>query len=539
MSPVRHGNRLYKQMALEVAVRNPERYDGFLKTFSHFRGTVLNDDGILEVFAQLYIDGVVTNRELDVTTSTVEEVKTFIRDNITHNNEWGYPTGYQAGFTRYLKTLSEFGFIYAQYNQPLCLSEVADAVINGSISLSEAFAVQCLRYWRKSPYRRVLNDFNYFKFIIDVIRRRNKDGHRLSYPQFMLSLFSDDGNVNDFLHLIDENKCGNSMDDSYRLAVRKYHLVDEEHSKVNKQQTAFNDYGNTVFRVLQLTGFVTVEYDGMIMLSVNSNRMCLYDDLCDMDFSVPEETKDDLVRYFRLLGSFPYAIQRCIVNSREIQRRSVDSYNEKLKNIVSNYDLNEAILAEYLKEVSSGASDRRAFWFMQVPLKFEFLLSLYLYVCYGDEYEYKPNYICDDAGIPYSHAPGNIGDIEVFNQDFFWLIEATLIKNKNQQLNAETINLFRHLDNSRSCTKYMSLVAPYIHDDTSLMIKVATVITMLEQHNLLFAKPYSTDDYIHYMGDRNIIDDMQSSTMEFVGQLGEMLQSMNRNFNLIQSGAPE
>lgn len=534
MSPVKHGNRLYKQMSLEVAVRNPERYDEFLKTFSHFRGIVLDDEGILDVFSQLYIDGVVSNRNLDILNSSAEDVKSFIKENITHNNEWGYPTGYQAGFTRYLKTLSEFGFIYAQYNQPLKLSEMAEAVLSGTLSLSEAFAVQSMRFWRKSPYRRVLNDFNFFRFIIDVIRRRNAEGHRLSYPQFMLALFSDNGNVDEFLQFINENRCGNSMDDTYALVVRRYNLIDGEHSKVNKQQTAFNDYGNTVFRVLQLTGFITVEYDGMIMLSVNSNRMRLYDELCAMDFTVPEETKDNLVGYFKLLGSFPSEIQKCIEDCREIQKRSVDSYNEKLETIVRDYNLTEEILAEYLKEISIGAIDRRAFWFMQVPLKFEFLLSLYLYVCYGNDYEYKPNYICDDAGIPYSHAPGNIGDIEVFNSGFYWLIEATLIKNKNQQINAETINLFRHIDNSRPCTKYMSLVAPYIHDDTSLMIKVATVVTMLEKHNLLFAKPYSTEDYIFQMGHRTIINDMQATTMTFIEDLGNLLHGMSDNFKLIQ-----
>lgn len=303
MSPVKHGNRLYKQMSLEVAVRNPKRYDEFLKTFSHFRGIVLDDEGILDVFSQLYIDGVVSNRNLDILNSSAEDVKSFIKENITHNNEWGYPTGYQAGFTRYLKTLSEFGFIYAQYNQPLKLSEMAEAVLSGTLSLSEAFAVQSMRFWRKSPYRRVLNDFDFFRFIIDVIRRRNAEGHRLSYPQFMLALFSDNGNVDEFLQFINENRCGNSMDDTYALVVRRYNLIDGEHSKVNKQQTAFNDYGNTVFRVLQLTGFITVEYDGMIMLSVNSNRMRLYDELCAMDFTVPEETKDNLVGYFKLLGS--------------------------------------------------------------------------------------------------------------------------------------------------------------------------------------------------------------------------------------------
>lgn len=534
MSPVRHGKRYYKQMALEVAVRNPERYDEILKTFSHFRGTILNDEGILEVFAQLYIDGVITTRDIDVPSSTPAQVKSFIKSSISHNNEWGYPTGYQAGFTRYLKTLSEFGFIYAQYNQPLKLSEIADALVNGTISLSEAFAVQSLRFWRKSPYRRVLNDYNFFKFIIDVILRRNDDNHKLSYPQFMLALFSDDGNVDSYINLINENRVGNSMDATFSLVKDLYDQVDEDHAKVCKQSSAFNDYGNTVFRVLQLTGFITVEYQGLIMLSINSNRTQFYHQLCSLDFELPESAKDDLVEYFRILGKLPSDVLRCIVDNRDVQRCSVDSYNAKLESIVTSYNLDESVLAAYLQEVSDGTSDKRVFWFMQVPLKFEFLLSLYLYVCFGDEYEYRPNYICDDAGIPYSHAPGNVGDIEVFSSGFYWLIEATLIKNKNQQVNSETINLFRHIDESRPSTKYMSLVAPYIHDDTALLIKVATVVTMLEQNSLIFSKPYSTIEYVAKMSSRSCISDIQEGTLHFVSELGKMLSGMADSYELIK-----
>lgn len=320
-------------MSLEVAVRNPERYSEILRVFSQFKGLTLDDDGILEVFAQLYIDGVVSTKKLDATASAASEVKDFIKNNIRHNNEWGYPTGYQAGFTRYLKTLSEFGFIYSQYNEPLRLSEVAEAVVSGKLSLSEAFALQSLRFWRKSPYRRVLNDFNFFKFIIEVIRRRNEDGQRLSYPQFMLALFSDDGDVNSFIRLIEENP---------------------------------------------------------------------------------------------------------------------------------------------------------------------------------------------------------IGDIEVFAQGFYWLIEATLIRNKNQQINNETINLFRHIDSTYSSTKYMSLIAPCIHDDTKLLIRVATIVSMLEQKSLIFAKPYSTAEYISNMSNRQCISDMQENTMGFVSDLGNMLSDMGKTFKRIE-----
>lgn len=534
MSPVRHGKRLYKQMALEVAVRNPERYDEILRTYSKFKGTILNDEGILEVFSQLYIDGAVTTRDLDVSNASRNEIKKFIKQNISHNNEWGYPTGYQAGFTRYLKTLSELGFIYAQYKEPLRLSEVADAVVSGKITLSEAFALQSMRFWRKSPYRRVLNDYNYFKFIIDVIKERNDTGHRLSYPQFMMSLFSDDGNVDSFIDLIESNKAGHNLDDTYTLLVKKYDRVDSEHGKVVSQNSAFNDYGNTVFRVLQLTGFITVDYQSVIMLSINTNRWKFYQDLSAMGFRISETAKEDRNEYFSSLGTLTPDILKCIYSNRDAQKRSIESYNEKLFDIVNTYNLDESILAAYLKEVSQGTKDRRAFWFMQVPLKFEFLLSLYLYVCLGEEYEYKPNYICDDAGIPYSHAPGNIGDIEVFNKNFYWLIEATLIKGKTQQINNETINLFRHIDKERPCTKYLSLIAPYIHEDTDLLIKVATIVSMLEQQSLIFSKPYDTEDYITQMSARNCINDMQNNTMEFVGKLGKMLTRMNDTFNLIQ-----
>ena len=276
---VNHRKRLFKQMALEVAVRNPERYEGILKSFAKYEGALLNDNGILDLYSQLFQDGVLSAEKLKDQNITQEQTRKWIKDNCSHNNEWGFPTGYQAAFTRYLKTLSEFGFIYAQYNQTLKLSPVAKALINGKITLSEAFALQCMRYWRMSPYRRVLNDFNFFEFIIDSIIELNKRGHKLSINQFNVGLFSDDGNVNDFLKLLEEHKIGSDVDKAYDLVKSKYSENIPNHAKVAKKESAFRDYGNTVFRVLQLTGFVTVDYQGVLLLSPNENRIDLYNAL--------------------------------------------------------------------------------------------------------------------------------------------------------------------------------------------------------------------------------------------------------------------
>ena len=515
-------------MSLEVAVRNPERYEGILKTFAKFEGTVLDDKGVLNVYSQLYLDEVVSADALSDEILTKKFVCNWIVNNCSHNNEWGYPTGYQAAFTRYLKTLSEFGFIYAQYNQELRLSPVAKALVSGKITLSEAFALQSMRFWRKSPYRRVLNDFNFFEFIIDAMIELKKKGHRLSYNQLMVGLFSDDGNVKDFLSLLENNKVGDDADKAYALVKRKYSQVDAEHAKAAKIESAFRDYGNTVFRVLQLTGFVTVEYTGVLMLTPNENRMPLYKALKEKNFFVSETAKEDEEEYFEQLGSFDASLESLILSYREKVDHSTAEYNKKIPNIINSYGLTADSIEQALVRVSNGdKKGKDTFWFIQDPVKFEFLLTLFVYTYYGDTFEYKPNFICDEAGIPYSHAPGNIGDIEIFNKDRYWLIEATLIRSKNQQVNNETVNLFRHIDDTIDGQKYLTLVAPYIHEDTKLIFNVASIITMIKSNMLnLSSDAQTTDEFIGNMKDKAYFGLIDSRTQNFIGNIRNKLNEI-------------
>ena len=516
-------------MSLEVAVRNPERYEGILKTFAKFEGTVLDDKGVLNVYSQLYLDEVVSADALSDEILTKKFVCNWIVNNCSHNNEWGYPTGYQAAFTRYLKTLSEFGFIYAQYNQELRLSPVTKALVSGKITLSEAFALQSMRFWRKSPYRRVLNDFNFFEFIIDAMIELKKKGHRLSYNQLMVGLFSDDGNVKDFLSLLENNKVGDDADKAYALVKRKYSQVDAEHAKAAKIESAFRDYGNTVFRVLQLTGFVTVEYTGVLMLTPNENRMPLYKALKEKNFFVSETAKEDEEEYFEQLGSFDASLESLILSYREKVDHSTAEYNKKIPNIINSYGLTADSIEQALVRVSNGdKKGKDTFWFIQDPVKFEFLLTLFVYTYYGDTFEYKPNFICDEAGIPYSHAPGNIGDIEIFNKDRYWLIEATLIRSKNQQVNNETVNLFRHIDDTIDGQKYLTLVAPYIHEDTKLIFNVASIITMIKGNMLnLSSDAQTTDEFIGDMKDKAYFGLIDSRTQNFIGNIRNKLNEIH------------
>ena len=520
-------------MALEVAVRNPERYEGILKTFAKFEGVVLDDDGILDVYSQLYLDEVVKSDALKNIDLSKKYISNWIEENCSHNNEWGYPTGYQAAFTRYLKTLSEFGFIYAQYNQKLLLSPVAKAMVNGTITLSEAFALQSMRFWRKSPYRRVLNDFNFFEFIIDSMIKLKKENHRMSYNQLMVGLFSDNGDVDEFLDSLRKNRIGNDSDKAYTLVKKKYNQVDAAHAKVAKKESAFRDYGNTVFRVLQLTGFVTVDYSGVLMLSPNENRMPFYKALKKRKFQISEPAKEDEKEYFKQLGTFDIELESLVHSYREKEDHSTAEYNNKIANIIKSYELTSESIEQALIKVSNGdKGGKDTFWFIQDPVKFEFLLTLFVYSHYGNKFVYKPNYICDEAGIPYSHAPGNIGDIEIFNKDRYWLIEATLIRSKNQQVNNETVNLFRHIDETIKVDKYLTLVAPYIHEDTKLIFNVASIVTMIKNNILsLSSDAQTTDEFIGDMKGNAYFDMIDSRTKKFISETRSWLNEIDNETN--------
>ena len=266
---------------------------------------------------------------------------------------------------------------------------------------------------------------------------------------------------------------------------------------------------------------MNVEAQSFILNDIDKNVIALHKMLCGFakkkatfyealkaeHFSITESAKEDEYEYFEQLGSFSRELELLIDVHRDKVEVSTKDYNQKNANIISSYKLSQEMIEQLLFRVSSGdyRGGKDVFWFIQAPVKFEFLLTLYVYTYFGDSLSYKPNYICDESGIPYSHAPGNVGDIEIYGDDSYWLIEATLIRNKNQQVNNETVNLFRHIEKEgERREKYITLVAPFIHDDTQLIFNVASLITLIK-HKLyaLYADAQTTTEFVEMLKTEN------------------------------------
>lgn len=500
----------YKQMAFETAVRNPERYKGILTAISPYINKVLNDETLLQVVASLYLEGIVSSESIIIDeNSTIENIaEDVILVNSTRRADGGFPQGYQSRFWTYVRTLSEMGFVLAQYQQPLKFSEIALKLINNEIDEQEAFSIQAMKYNRRSPYRNVSNDFNYFKFIFEVLKKRE----RISYEQLIISTFSNNGNVNEFLNIIDENTFGDLAEVEMFLRT--------EYSTNLKAQTILRDYPDVVLRLLVITGFVSIQFRGKVFIYRNIANDDYINDLLSIDVELTEIEKEKPSLHFAKLETYNKQLLEIVYKYREevVEKDGVE-YVQKVSEIIRMYELDEEKIIEGINSIGTTRNVVPAFKYVAEPLKLEFYLSLILVLKYGKKFAIRPNYKADYIGLPISHAPGNTGDIEVYSNKLYWLIEVTLIRNKTQQLNSETTSVIRHFleDNkiNNYLSKYLSFVAPFIHKDTKDFYDYSIVRHKIKEQNFNI-KPYSISEFIDVTLKADNFKDMENYTNKII-----------------------
>jgi hypothetical protein len=500
----------YKQMAFETAVRNPERYKGILTAISPYINKVLNDETLLQVVSSMYLNGIVSSDGVEITeNSTIESIENaVIAVNSTRRADGGFPQGYQSRFWTYVRTLSEMGFVLAQYQQPLQFSEIALKLIHNKIDEQEAFSIQAMKYNRRSPYRNVSNDFNYFKFILEVLKQRE----RISYEQFIVSTFSNDGNVSEFLKIIDENTFGEPAEvDAFLRAEYETNL---------KAQTILRDYPDVVLRVLIITGFVSIQFRGKVFIYRNIANDDYINDLLSVNIELTNEEKENPSSHFAKLETYNNQLLEIVYKYREeVIEQDGFEYVQKVSEIIKLYELDEEKIVESIGYIGTSKNIIPAFRYIAEPLKLEFYLSLILALKYGKEFAIRPNYKADYIGLPISHAPGNTGDIEVYSKKLYWLIEVTLIRNKTQQLNSETTSVIRHFleDNkiNNYLSKYLSFVAPFIHQDTKEFYDYSIVRHKIKDQSFNL-KPYSIAEFIDTTLTANNFKDMENYTSQII-----------------------
>jgi hypothetical protein len=192
-----------------------------------------------------------------------------------------------------------------------------------------------------------------------------------------------------------------------------------------------------------------------------------------------------------------------------------EKYVNKIFSIIDDYKINEDIILESIDKIGTKRTVIDEFKEIPEPLKLEFFISILIALKYGKKYAIRPNYKADHIGKPYSHAPGNKGDIEIFSEELYWLIEVTLIRNKTQQLNHETANVIRHLYSNEEFSdrliKYLSFVAPVIHQDVREFFDYSIVKSRSNDYDVSL-KPYDLQEFVGVTQVCENFEDMENYT---------------------------
>lgn len=510
----------YKQMAFDTSVRNPERYKEILYAVKEFNGRMLNDECLKRIVTNLYLKGIVSSNGIEINEySQMEDVmEKVVEINSTRNSDGGFPKGVGARFWTYMRTLSEMGIVYARYNQKFSLSEIAVMLLDGGIDEEEMFSVQAMKFNRKSPYRNVTNDYNYFKFIINVLL--TKSNNQLSYNEFCFSLFSNDGNVKNFLEEVEK------YEENLKNEHTTYLLIRDLYGATNKKNTIMNDYPDVVLRMLRITGFITVVYKNTLYLKLNSDKVGILTDFLKIPFNLSEKEKESPELFFNKMNTATELFLN-IAKTKVIEDTKKEIAPLKLRKVIDTYNISYDNVIKWL----SGKNEKLPYEFKYIPksLLLEFYISMLIFLKYKGSYIVKPNYKFDEIGVPISHAPGNMGDIVVYGENFFWLVEVTLINNRNQQLNAETTTVIRHFrihpDFKSFENSFLSFVAPSVHEDTRDYYKNSTLGLIIEHpHENIFISPYSITEFIKLVDQNLIFENMISNRKEIIKGLEAIIR---------------
>lgn len=252
---------------------------------------------------------------------------------------------------------------------------------------------------------------------------------------------------------------------------------------------SLNDYTDEVFRKFEMTGlliargkFGHIYYDfSAFNLTKIESLLCEYKNYTFKEFKSVVEYIDFLDN-IKLPWLVSEKVRKELIENKaknlEIKLKENDFsdlnlleetlnqqfYNKALQSKIVQSEV--AVLLDELRILASLIKKESQFESIPEPLRLEYLLALILGKKYGIK-NLTSNLIYNENGIPLSYAPAGKADLTYQN----CLFEATMIKNRNQQLNSETTSIARHMKENYDKDLRTLLIAPYIHWDVALFFK--------------------------------------------------------------------
>ena len=502
----RSGNRPgFKPYSINTSIRNPLRNIEFLEYFLPYDNKPFNKEAKEKYLFELVRNGVYVFTNLsDVVKEklkmdiplTVQETRQGFIDN-------PQATGFSNRVVTQLRSLKDQGFIHfvqsAKGNNREAIykiTKLGHELLDNKIERSDVYCKSMIGLHGNSIIRSAIyNKTRPFLNTLFVINEVKKQWSELTgeeskglllheFAAFVLSMVDCDYKTAASNIVQYRKKYGKTENKAFieDYCFNKMGLI-----KV-KYDTLVKDYVDDVFRKFELTGlirqrgFYKYTYIDFSQINIGKVEQILetYKDYTWNSFDSADDYYDFL--YNVTLPWLDNEDDKMMVLKSKADVLGVDITDFKTINEVESclnlvsaqsaiskqvHNFSEETINSELLILSKDIDKKSSLESIPEPLRLEFLLALLFGKKYGAEYVVS-NLIYNDEGMPLSFAPAGKADIIYDSPEFGFIIEATMIKDRTQQLNSETTNLVRHLMDLTIKTEKcfsMSLVAPYIHRD--------------------------------------------------------------------------
>lgn len=496
---------VYKVFSFSTTIRNPQRNSVFLECLNKFNGLIFDSKNSRLYFEELVKNGIYKlsnipskiNEKLindDVLSDLEFEELLKLNPQISSEEKINFRIRTQ------LKALESQGFLIfsGDKNKPIItMTNLAFELMSRKSYITDIYSKIMIGLHSHNPARKsTLNKARVFLNAIFVIDSLKKEWEKLGneakgilkyeFKSFVLGMKD-----------CDYKKCVQDILEyrkNYGLKENEKYISDYLFNKLGLKKIKYdslNDYADEVFRKFEMTGlliargkFKHIYYD---FSNFNSKKieslLNAYKNYDFKEFSNIEEyinfldniklpwldnneVRKEVIK--QKAKSLDIVLKDSDFENLNILEESLNQkfYNKALQSAILQSDIKE--LLEELKILAS-LSNAKSKYDMPEPLRLEYLLALILGKKYGIAKLYS-NLIYNENGIPLSYAPA--GKIDLEYNDF--LFEATMIKNRNQQLNSEITSIARHMKESQDKRReYLRtiLIAPYIHWDVALFFK--------------------------------------------------------------------
>lgn len=500
----------FKVYSINTTIRNPKRNADFLKLFKKYDKLVMDNINTYKYFFDLVQNGIYTFTNIPISVKEKLELGIELSDDevIDAIEKNPQATGLHGRVMTQLRALKDQGFLRfekaARGQNKITITKLGHEIIDNEIDGTITYTKAMIGLHAKNPARSsMLNESVPFLNTLFVINEVNKEwrnmGHepkgilRHEFGTFVLSMKDCDYKraANDIIEYRKRNR--------YKINEKDIinHLNKNDILEL-KMNSVIVDYPDDVFRKFEMTGLLVARgqfgYRYIDFSKYNMEKVkIILEDYKNYSFK-HFTTEDDYYFYLENI-KIPWEkdelIRRKVIESKcdvlglkfdekldlTSQEQMLDQmfYRKALDNAIK--DIEVDLIKQELKILAGTSDAETKFGDLGEPLRLEYLLALLLGKIYGTS-KLVSNIIYAENGKPLHYAPAGKSDIILYDEKGSYILEPTMQKGRNQQLNNETTNIVRHveIEKEKSGLDFRVLmIAPVIHIDVTRFFKYMVV----------------------------------------------------------------